>query len=241
MNQTKNLLRLGASFLFPVKVEERQGAVTPRLEIYLTKGRYVLDAGHVNYSFGGLHTVFREAFSRFGIRERDIGNALILGFGAGSVASILCDEYQKALHLTGVEKDPVVIDLAKKYFQAERYENLSLQLADAGDFVERCNQKFDLVVVDIFVGADVPQQFREERFLAALGRLLSPQGISFFNVAIYDEKVRAECQNLFKNLEALVGKAEFCPISQDGTENWVFVCDKRKAQETDPKEMQARA
>lgn len=95
--------------------------------------------------------MFRKAFSRFNIRERDISNTLILGFGTGSVASILCDEYKKDVHLTGVEKDPVVIDLAKKYFHIDRYKNLSLHIEDAGDFVENCDKKFDLVVGDIFV------------------------------------------------------------------------------------------
>ena len=60
MNQATNLLRFFASFIAPMKVEERTGLVTPRLEIYLSKGRYLLDGPHVNYSFGGLATVFRE-------------------------------------------------------------------------------------------------------------------------------------------------------------------------------------
>ena len=229
MNQTANLLRFFASFIAPMKVEERKGAVTPRLEIYLSKGRYVLDAVCVNYSFGGLGTVFREAFSQFDIQERDIRNALILGFGAGSVASILCEEYKKAVHLTGVEKDPVVIDLAKKYFRIERYKDLSLHLEDAGDFVERCNQQFDLIVVDLFVGAEVPQQFKQEKFLTHLGRLLAPEGICFFNIAIHNEEVRTECQHLFKKMESLVGKIEFCPITFGLTENWIFVCDRRNS------------
>ena len=80
-----------------------------------------------------------------------------------------------------------MIDLAKKYFRIDRYKNLSLHIEDAGDFVENCDKKFDLVVVDIFVGADVPEQFREEKFLAGLGRLLSPGGISFFNVVSVEE------------------------------------------------------
>jgi len=229
MNQTVNLLRFFASFFVPIKVEEREGAVTPRLEIYLSKGRYVLDAVRVNYSFGGLDTVFRKAFSQFHVQKREIANALILGFGAGSVASILCEEYQKAVHLTGVEKDPVVIDLAKKYFRMERYKDLVLHLEDAGDFVERCNQQFDLIVVDVFVGAEVPQQFKQEKFLSRLGRLLAPQGICFFNVAIHNEEVRTECQNLVKKMESLIGKTEFCPISFGRTENWVFVCDRRNS------------
>jgi spermidine synthase len=227
MNQTANLLRFLASFIAPMKVEERIGLITPRLQIYLSNGRYVLDAVCVNYSFGGLATVFRETFSQFDIREREITNALILGFGAGSVASILCEEYKKAVHLTGVEKDPVVIDLAKKYFHLEKYKNLSLHLEDAGAFVARCDQQFDLIVVDVFVGAEVPQQFKQEKFLTGLGRLLAPRGICFFNVAIHNEEVRTECQHLFRQMESLIGKTEFCPITFGRTENWVFVCDRR--------------
>ena len=172
--------------------------------------------------------MFRKAFSRFDIRKRNVGNALILGFGAGSVASILCDEYNQAIHLTGVEKDPVVIDLARRYFHIDRYKNLTLHSEDAGEFVERCDKKFDLVVVDIFVGIDVPQEFTEETFLAGLGRLLSPRGICFFNVAIYDEKVRTGCASLFEKMETLVGKTEFCRLCLKGTENWIFVCDRTK-------------
>jgi spermidine synthase len=227
MSQTKNIFGFFSSFLSPVKVEERKGAVTPRLDIYLSNGRYTLDSAHVNYSFGGLHAVFRKAFSQFKIQERDISNALILGFGTGSVASILCDEYKKDVHLTGVEKDPVVIDLAKKYFHIDRYKNLSLHIEDAGDFLENCDKKFDLVVVDIFVGADVPEKFREEKFLAGLGRLLSPRGISFFNVVVYDEKVRTGCASLFEKMNSLIGKTEFCRVFFKGTENWIFVCDKK--------------
>jgi spermidine synthase len=227
MSQTGKIFRFFTSFFSPVKVEERKGAVTPHLEIYLSNGRYVLDSARVNYSFGELHALFRKAFSRFNIRKRDISNALILGFGTGSVASILCDEYKKDVHLTGVEKDPVVIDLAKKYFHIDRYKNLSLHIEDAGDFVENCDETFDLVVVDIFVGGDVPEKFREEKFLAGLGRLLSPGGISFFNVVVYDEKVRTGCTSLFEKMNSLIGKTEFCRVFFTGTENWIFVCDKR--------------
>lgn len=229
MDHAKPIGQFLMSFLSPVKVEERAGEVSPRLEVYLSNGRYVLDSTNVNYSFGGLHTVFRKIFSRFDIRNREIDNALILGFGAGSIARILCDEYKKRVHLTGVEKDPVVVDLARKYFQIDRYENLSLLAEDAGDFVDRCDQKFDLVVVDVFAGLEVPPELWEEKFLASLGRLLAPHGISFFNVVIHNENVRSSCASLFEKMESLVGMTEFCPIRLKGTENWLFVCDKSKS------------
>jgi len=170
--------------------------------------------------------LFRKTFSRFNIVERDVRSALILGFGAGSVARILLGEYKKDLHLTGVEKDSVVIELARKYFHIDRYKNLTIHIEDAGDFVENCNKKFDLVVVDIFVGADVPEKFRDEEFLSQLGRLLSPGGIAFFNVLVYDAKVRTDCASLFENMNALIGKTEFCRVFFDRSENWIFVCDK---------------
>jgi spermidine synthase len=84
------------------------------------------------------------------------------------------------------------------------------------------------VVVDIFVGADVPEKLREEKFLAGLERLLSPGGISFFNVVVYDEKVRTGCASLFEKMNSLIGKTEFCRVFFKGTENWIFVCDKGK-------------
>ena len=67
-----------------------------------------------------------------------------------------------------------MIDLAKEYFRIDRYKNLSLHIEDADDFVEKLRQEFDLVVVDTFVGADVRTKFKEEKFLAGLGRLCRP-------------------------------------------------------------------
>src|ERR1041385_6778137 len=130
-----NFLKYLASFLFPYKVEERKSNVSGKIEVVYSKGKLVLDSAHVNYSFGGLHEGFQKAFFQFKIKEREIKNVLILGFGSGSVASILQDEYGKEINIVGVEKDLEVIELAKKYFSIEKYKNLALHCEDAFDFV----------------------------------------------------------------------------------------------------------
>ena len=124
---------------------------------------------------GGLHAVFRKAFSHFNIRK-ETSATRSCSVSEPEAWQVFYAMIEKDVHLTGVEKDPVVIHLAKNIFTLTK--NLSLHIEDAGDFVENCDKKFDLVVVDIFVGADFPEKFREEKFLAGLGRLLSPGGIS---------------------------------------------------------------
>lgn len=155
-------------------------------------------------------------------------NVLILGFGSGSVASILQDEYEKGVEIAGVEKDEVVIELAKKYFFINKYKNLSLYCEDAYDFVQSCNQKFDLIVMDVFIDLDVPEKFSEAEFIAGLGNLLSERGVLFYNLVIHSEKVRDKGAQLFKQMNQLIGKTEWCRIFAQRTENWVFVTDRHE-------------
>jgi hypothetical protein len=118
----------------------------------------------------------------------------------------------------------------------------------------RCSRRTLLPIflaVDIFVGADVPEKFKEEKFLAGLGRLLSP-GISFFNVVVYDEKVRTGYTSLLEKMNSLIGKTEFCRafftgprtgylfatkdlarIAQNGFRHWLISVELRDFKLTD--------
>lgn len=224
----ENFIKYISSFIIAHTIEERKSEVSGRVEVLYTNGKYVLDSEHVNYSFGGLHTVFQNSFGQFRIRERKINNVLILGFGSGSAASILQDEYGKNLEIVGVEKDSEVIALAKKYFSIGKYKNLSLHNEDAFEFAENCKQKFDLVVMDVFIDRDVPDKFFTEKYISSLGNLLSGSGILFYNLVMHNEKVRNKGAQLFKLMNSIIGKTEWCRIFAQQTENWVFVCDKTK-------------
>ncbi len=225
----KRLIKFLSSFLITYPIEERKSEVSGKLEVLYTNGKYVLDTPNVNYSFGGLHTVFQRAFSQYRIKEREIKNVLMLGFGCGSVASILQDEYGKDLEIIGVEKDEMVIELAKKYFSLDKYKKLTLHCMDAYDFVQDATLPFfDLIVVDIFVDPIVPEKFQDEIFLSACGKILSPNGLLFFNFIIRDEKTRDKGGMLYKKMNSLIGHTEWARIFSKGTENWVFVSGKIK-------------
>ena len=225
----ENFITYLSSFLFSKKIETRSSAVSGTVEVVYSGGRYVLDSVHVNYSFGGLHLVFQKAFSKFGIRDRTINKVLILGFGAGSTVSILQDEYKmKGMHIAGVEKDPEVIALAKKYFSVDTYKDLMLVCEDAYEFVGKSKEQFDLIVMDVFVDRDVPEKFMEEQFISSLSQRLSDKGILFYNLVVHNEKVRDKGAQLFKKMNEKIGKTEWVRIFEQRTENWVFVIDKTK-------------
>ena len=223
--------RIG-SFFRPQSVEKSKSEISPMLEVICCKGKYMLDSGRANYSFGGLHYVMQQVFAKYEIKDREIKNTLLLGFGAGSVASILQKEYKKKLKIVGVEKDPVVVDLAKKYFSLGKFKDLELYTEDAFDFVRNCNNKFDMIVMDVFVDVNVPDKFLEKEFISSLGDLLSVRGILFFNLVVYTERIRDKGNVLFNHMNELIGQTDWMRLNEHPTENWIFVTDKTKKPES---------
>lgn len=174
-------------------VEARPSTVSGELEVWYQNGRYVLHAPGANYSFDTLHRVFQKAFKRYEIKKRNPKNVLVLGFGAGSVASILCDELKLSPAITGVELDPEVIALAKKYFDLDRFSKLSIHLGDAAEFVQQEKAQYDLIVSDVFVDKHIPENLIQENYIENLIRLTAIGGLGMMNV-IVETKAQSETQ-----------------------------------------------
>lgn len=96
-------------------------------------------------------------------------NVLILGLGCGTAARIISQKYPHA-KITGVEIDPIMIDIGKKYFALDKIPNLKILVKDARHF--RSIGRFDLVLVDIYVGAKQVRISRLKKFLAPTGQIL---------------------------------------------------------------------
>ncbi len=78
-------------------------------------------------------------------------NVLILGLGCGIAAKLISKKFPNAL-IMGVEIDPVMIEAGKKYFDLRKIKNLKIICADAKIFLKKNKQKFDLILVDIYIG-----------------------------------------------------------------------------------------
>lgn len=204
-------------------IEKKRSEISGELEVCSLNGRYLLHAGKANYSCGALHILFQKAFKYFSIRKRKIRKVLILGFGAGSAASIICNDMGLDPHITGIEADPVVIELARKYFQLEKFKNLTLVNARAQDFVHTSKERFDLIVNDVFVEKEVPLEIKHEDYIESLVRMTAPHGIGFYNF-IAEDSIQAEeferIKDCFSNQEINLYQRAF------STSNRILVWEK---------------
>jgi spermidine synthase len=229
MKSLFQLFRRSCSYLFPWLIEQRAGFVSPFLEVWLINGAHHLNTKKANYSFGSLHAVFATVFNKFKVKDRNIKTVLILGFGTGSVASILIDDYKLNCSMEAVELDPVVVELGKKYFNVDRFNTLNLKCEDALSFINNNGNIYDLVVVDLFIDLDVPEKFRSQAFISGLKNALSPNGVLFFNSIPYSNPSDAATLHLQAELRNIFGSVLTEKLTLPDTGNWVFVCENKKA------------
>lgn len=215
-----------SSFIFPITLEKRTGKLNPYLEVVYSQGKLKLNSRTVNYSDDKTHDVFRKTFIKFNIREQDIKNVLILGFGTGSIANIFTSEYNMNCRIVGVEADETVIELGKKYFGLSAIKNLILHCEDAYNFVLTCEEKYDLIAMDAFIDKYVPRKFHEEKFIKSLVGLLNEKCILFFNYISFDDKTERGLNHIFKLLKSQSGTVTKAPFSVTGIGNIVLVYQK---------------
>lgn len=224
MNTTKRFL----SYLFPVAIEKRIGSYLPIIEVNLRNGKYILDGDNVNYSFGSLHDLFLQTLTQFKIKEKPIKNVLILGFGAGSIAQILREEFQMNCFITGIEVDSVMLELAYKYFNLSSYKDIEILCDDADEFIHRDNNMYDLIIVDLFVERRVPKKFMKPEFLLEIKYHLSPNGFLFFNRVNENAFQQEETNNLINTMNAVMnGTTEIVNFHQNETDNIILVHQNR--------------
>ncbi len=214
-----NRLKDAWSFLYPIKVDSRSGDLTTHLEVIRFKGKNVLNSFTVNYSFGGLHLIFEQLFKKIDIEKYDFKNVLILGMGAGSIVSLLEEKYKINCHITAIEKDKVVIELAKKYFNINKYKSLTIINEDAFDYTHRTKEKFDLIISDLFIESNVPKKFETNEYLTNLKKISTDTCCVIYNKMTKAPIHKKELTGLFENFEHVFPGTIIHKLYANNTEN----------------------
>lgn len=118
-------------------------------------------------------------------------NLLILGLGGGAAVKLYNQAYQVG-HITGVELDPLIIDVAKKYFHLTD-PNLTIVRDDAAHYLQVAEEKFALIILDAFQENVFAASCAAWPFLEKVKERLLPGGVLLVN------RVAAEATN--KELE----------------------------------------
>lgn len=210
-----------ASWLWPVIIERTKGEVTPVLEVAYENGKKVLNAGQVNYSYGSLHEIFRIILAKAKVKELKPSTALLLGFGAGSIASILTEEMKLNVKLTGVDADARVLELGRKEFNTGRFPGLELVHSTAEKYLAGTQEKFDLITVDVFVEAVVPPSCMTPEFIGELYAHLNEGGMVVFNEMPVDGG--GEERPFVKNFRKVFTSAEITELRFGDAPNRILV------------------
>ncbi len=213
------------SWIWPFAVKRVEGKLTAVLEVTYEQGKKVLNAGEVNYSFGALHAVFRIALQKARIIESPPADVLILGFGAGSIASIIVEEFGQHPRMTGIEADPVVMQLAREEFNIGRFADLEMENTTAEKFMTSCPSQFDLIAVDVFIESRVPESCKTHAFLENLYRCLSKNGRVIFNVMPEANAGENEFEARFRNN---FDETELHELHVGGSPNRILIGYRRK-------------
>src|ERR1043165_7591420 len=143
--------------LYPIRIRTSSSALNPVLELYYYQGRYILATKDAIYSDGEKYRPLVKAFEspRLQSALSHVRNVLVLGTGLASAVHILS---AKGFHpqFTLVEIDALVLEWAQEFLPA----NVQVQAVneDAFTFIAKDIHSYDLVIVDIFFGRDVPER-----------------------------------------------------------------------------------
>jgi spermidine synthase len=119
---------------------------------------------------------------------RPLERVAILGNAAGTTARSLGVYYPSA-EVDGVELDPAVSRVGRRYFGLEDNPRLTVHDADARPFLRSTDERYDLVVVDAYHQPYVPFYLATREFFRLVRERLAPGGIVALNVAaVPDDK-----------------------------------------------------
>ncbi len=117
---------------------------------------------------------------------QELKSVLILGLGGGTMAHLISEAYP-GVAIVSVDIDPVMVDIARKYFGVDDIPNHKIIVEDAMRVVvepEKFEMKpvsFDALIVDIYVGEKYPDLGKSGNFVAAVKRLVRGGGAVIFN------------------------------------------------------------
>ena len=133
---------------------------------------------------------------------------LILGLGGGSIPMMLTN-INKLLFIDIVEIDPEIAVVAQKYFHFKTSQRMQLFIEDAFQFVKDSEKTYDILIMDAYIGTDLPQPLSTCEFFKEVYRCLSNKGIFIANLMttnrLYYEKMLEKISLAFGEIWLLHG------------------------------------
>lgn len=180
-------------------------------------GTYIKGGG-LPQSGGLAEIIWRNTLNKVKGERQEIKDCLILGLGGGGIAKLVRNNWGEDVKITGVDIDPVIVDLGKKYLKLEEQDVL-IKIQDVNDYIKAPRNKkqdtnYDLICIDTYQGDQFPKEFETEKFAKKIKSLLKEDlphgkagGIAIFN-RLYGPEDRKLANNHAKVLEKVFEKVD---------------------------------
>ena len=97
-----------------------------------------------------------------------------------------------------MEIDPVMLRIGRQYFDLDKIPNLKILNLDAKSYLLKTKDKFNVILIDLYLGDQVPEFVYSPKFLEKLGQLGQ---LVIFNHLFYDDAKRQKAEELIKTQE----------------------------------------
>ena len=171
------------SYIYPI-TKKVKSEFNDSLEITWYNGKKYLNTKNANYSYGSLQEILKIGLEKINLQH--CNEVLVLGLGGGSVIETLQNDFNYNGHITALDIDPVIIQLAKDEFNIHENEKLAIICEDALTFMEGNNKLFDLIIVDLYIDIEVPSVFLELPFWKNVSKATSKSML--FNASLENSK-----------------------------------------------------
>lgn len=111
----------------------------------------------------------------------ELCSILVVGLGAGVIPRYL-QAHVPELRIDVVEVDPVVVDVARRFFELRENDKLRVHVTDGRRFLEHCPQRYDAILLDGHGLRGVPSHLSTREFFALTRRATNANGVVVGNV-----------------------------------------------------------
>jgi spermidine synthase len=106
---------------------------------------------------------------------------LVLGLGGGSFPKRLHRDFP-GVTVDVADIDPMVIDVAKRYFQVPDDARMRLHARDGRRFIQETDATYDLILLDAYNSDTIPFHLTTREFYREVERRLAPGGVLVSNI-----------------------------------------------------------
>ena len=210
------------SYVTEISLVKTGSYSNPYLEVLLTNGRHQLVTADAIYSYDDKYENFNHAFKNINWDEFKGQKVLILGLGLGSVILLLEKHFHRQFDYTAVEVDAEICKLCYEYTLKDLNSFVEVIPREAMQFLKTDNQQYDLIIMDIFQSAVIPEKFQSEQFLNTLKDKLNHSGLIMYNRMNITDKDKSDNTKFIKVMRKVFPQMKNLPIK----DNIVFISDK---------------